>query len=350
MGTRLIARQRKRVPIGLDDYLAFFAAMGATASTILYGFLIRTGVGYHIYDQQWEVIRTLTSELESKLYFCFEILYTLNSGAAKISALLFYIRVFPIRSLQRASYISIAVLASLTIAFLLISFFACRPFSANWSYELRSNGSCMNRKPSFIVSCIATIITDFLVLSLPLKTIWSLQMEKKIKLGLICVLASGIVVTVFSFVRLYFVVNVDYAYDFTYTGTRAMFFTALEPALMTTCISLPMLYSLFPKRSKTGSAHADKSQMLKPLYGLGRSRRDRREFEPIDESRPNDYDLHTSPVANVEGAPGAGFDDNITVHETFSVREEALRPGDTFNGPDPSLSRGFSTKAWAERI
>ncbi|KAI2637996.1 hypothetical protein GGS26DRAFT_437093 [Hypomontagnella submonticulosa] len=71
IGTRFVARQRKRIPVGWDDFLAFTAGLGATASVTIFGFLIRTGVGYHIYDHEWDTVRALTFELESKVSFNF---------------------------------------------------------------------------------------------------------------------------------------------------------------------------------------------------------------------------------------------------------------------------------------
>ncbi|KAI0011631.1 hypothetical protein F4779DRAFT_192723 [Xylariaceae sp. FL0662B] len=311
--------------------------------------LIRTGVGYHIYDSRWDTPQAMTFELELKLYFCFEILYTLNSGLAKTSALLLYLRVFPTGWTRRASYISIACIATITLTFLLISFLACRPFSANWAFQLRKNGYCMDRNPSFIVSCILTIMTDLLVLALPLRPIWGLQMDKKIKLGLICVFVSGIVVTVFSFIRLYFVAKADYAYDFTYTGAKAMFFTALEPALMVMCISLPMLYTLFPKRS---SQQRGVGYQLKPrtLYALGRSlgRNNKRRFTPIEDTRLINYDVTDLPQTDPDQRSVEASNETITVWEAFSVRAEPARPGKTFGGPAPPLSVPYSATAWSE--
>nr|QOV03398.1 hypothetical protein HMg6350.t1 [Hypomontagnella monticulosa] len=309
--------------------------------------VIRTGVGYHIYDHEWDTVRAMTFELESKLYFAYETLYTVDTGLAKISTLLFYLRVFPTKSMQRSSWLAIGCITILTVTFFLISFLACRPFSANWTYELRNNEHCMDRKPSFIVSCVFTILTDFLVLGLPLRPIWGLKMEKKIKLGLICVFASGIIVTVFSFIRLYFVVAIDYAFDFPYTGVPAMFFTTLEPCLMVMCISLPMLYTLFPKRSdKNNSSYANKPRTAGPLYTFGRGRNSR--FTPIEESRLTNYDMNVLPTKKDSRESLDLSHEAITVQETFTVQEEAARPGEALSGPNPALVKPYSAVAWSE--
>ncbi|KAL7619425.1 hypothetical protein AAE478_009964 [Parahypoxylon ruwenzoriense] len=201
----------------------------------------------------------------------------------------------------------------------------------------------MDRKPTFIVSCVATILTDLLVLALPLRPIWTLKMENKTKLGLMCVFALGILVTIFSCIRLYFVINVDYYYDFTYTAADAMFFTALEPALMVMCISLPMLYTLFPKRSQ--KMQKSSSGQKKPRIPLSFCKLSH--FSRIEESQLTNYAVCVQ-TKNPNREPIEVSNDSIIVQESFSVREEPARPEDMLGGPDRWLPKRYSTVAWSQ--
>ncbi|KAI1179932.1 hypothetical protein F4777DRAFT_532589 [Nemania sp. FL0916] len=350
LGARFISHRLKAVPIGLDECLLVLAGLGVTASTTIFGFLIRTGIGYHINDPRWDTIRAANAVLEAKLYFAFEILYTVNTGLAKTSALLFFIRVFPTASMRKASYISIGGIGILTAVFLLISLLACRPISANWTFELRNNASCIDRKPSFIVSCVATIVTDFLILGLPIWPIWNLKTNRSTKVKLIFIFVAGIVVTIFSIVRLHFIIKVDYAFDFTGTSQYAIFFTAFEPGLMIICISLPMIYSLFPKHSQKSGDSRSKSQDSRGfLDKVGWRRHKGNEyFVPIDESDPTH---HRSRVVIGKGSDRESVEmwhETIIVQETFTVSEEPARSGVPQSGVAQGLPTPYSAVAWSE--
>jgi hypothetical protein len=69
--------------------------------------------------------------------------------------------------------------------------FACRPISASWDPTLFLTAVCINRGAIYIATAVIGVVTDFLVIILPVPTIWGLHMHMKQKLGLLGVFGVG---------------------------------------------------------------------------------------------------------------------------------------------------------------
>ena len=52
-------------------------------------------------------------------------------------------------------------------------------------------GHCIDVRASFIVTAVINVISDFSILLLPLKSIWGLHMQRKRKIALSAVFATG---------------------------------------------------------------------------------------------------------------------------------------------------------------
>lgn len=104
--------------------------------------------------------------------------------------LCFYLRVFVNKNLRRATLASMVFVVTWNVANILQVFLICRPFKA--TYDLSVVGTCGDRIGSFIAIGSFNIITDILILSLPMSTIWSLKMKKAAKAGITIVFCMGL--------------------------------------------------------------------------------------------------------------------------------------------------------------
>lgn len=111
-----------------------------------------------------------------------EILYAFNLGWTKLSLLLMYYRIFRVPYFKKMAWIvGTFVLAwVITVTFLFV--FICIPVEKLWYPDLP--GRCINQVGTWIANASSTIMTDVIILLLPLQPIWKLQLGKQEKLGL----------------------------------------------------------------------------------------------------------------------------------------------------------------------
>jgi hypothetical protein len=143
------------------------------------------GVGLHI----TETIANLPVIL--KLMVAYALIYTGCISILKLSVLFFYLRVFLNPGMQLATKITLGVVGAWTIANILMLFLMCRPFASN--YDLTVKGECADQPTIFIAIGAFNIITDVVILVLPLPTIWGLKAAKQKKIGLTVIFLFGLV-------------------------------------------------------------------------------------------------------------------------------------------------------------
>ncbi len=116
--------------------------------------------------------------------------YQISIFCLKTSILLLYMRIFTTsRTLRYTSWVIILI----TFLFYSIGFFmaifSCRPRRKIW-YPM-TEGTCIEWAPGQLVNSVINIVTDVLILVLPMREVWRLQMPRKQKVGLIAIFAVG---------------------------------------------------------------------------------------------------------------------------------------------------------------
>lgn len=120
-------------------------------------------------------------------------LYNPQLGLVKSSVLFFLLRLgghklFLRRSIQILNWSNIALL----IAVLFASIFTCVPINKYWD-RATVPGVCNNEAMQYLVTSGFTVLTDILVLTIPVKIVVDLQVARKMKIILISLLCSGVV-------------------------------------------------------------------------------------------------------------------------------------------------------------
>lgn len=110
---------------------------------------------------------------------------------------MFFVRIF---GAKRSFNISVAVVLCIVWAWaimvILECFLLCRPFAYNWDKSV--GGSCGDRRAAFIVAGVLNVITDLMVMGLPLPHVWTLKLNMQKKIGLTSVFCVGIVYATLS--------------------------------------------------------------------------------------------------------------------------------------------------------
>lgn len=145
------------------------------------------GVGYHVPYLQAkdpEIVATW-----GKYLVAIATIYFGGVNIPKLAILGLYKRLFPTRGILLVIHILMAVLVALTISTTVTNLAACRPFSANWDSTVKA--TCINKEAFFIWGSIPNIITDIIILILPMRVVWNLHATRRMKIGLTITFAVG---------------------------------------------------------------------------------------------------------------------------------------------------------------
>jgi hypothetical protein len=189
---RFWARTDVKAGWHLDDYLMLLAALSIWVTVacgtamVLYG-----GIGFHAMVQvpMADIIITL------KLLIVAEIMYAVELGLIKVSLLLLYLRLFGVDSKFKIIIWSATfVVVAWAFSIILEAFLLCSPFPAN--YDPTIPGVCGDRNAAFVSAGVLNMITDLMVMAIPVPYIISLNLRLSRKIALIVCFCLGILYVV----------------------------------------------------------------------------------------------------------------------------------------------------------
>ncbi len=108
-------------------------------------------------------------------------IYFVNVVIPKLGILVFYKRLFPLRTAQYIIYITGATLICSAVVDTILWLAECSPFARNFNPDIP--GRCLEAQFLVWIS-IPNIVTDCIMLLLPLPIIWKLPNPTRIKVGL----------------------------------------------------------------------------------------------------------------------------------------------------------------------
>ncbi|BDD56021.1 hypothetical protein MPDQ_003243 [Monascus purpureus] len=221
---RIIARLKRRLHFGVDDYLCF------TALVLLYGMFVELilwctigGNGAHDAD-----ITPQTRRNFYRIFLSNQFLYFVLCPVVKISIVCFYRRVFSIPRFQQFSFGLNCLMGTWSAGIFFACAGQCRPLRAYWDHS------------------VFNVVMDFVILGMPIPIIWRLQKAWHEKLELTAVFAVGGFVCFASIYRIVVLFYIDPA-DTTYTVYKATLWTHIEPSVGLTCSCLPTIRGLLPR-------------------------------------------------------------------------------------------------------
>ena len=119
-----------------------------------------------------------------------EYVYLIGVNVPKLAILALYRRLFPNKRLRIIVYILAVILIGLIISTVIVASVACRPYAANWDHKL-PGAVCIDKEAFFIYSSLPNIITDVVMLALPMPVVWKLHTSARMKVGLTATFIVG---------------------------------------------------------------------------------------------------------------------------------------------------------------
>nr|XP_036578664.1 uncharacterized protein CTRU02_11254 [Colletotrichum truncatum]KAF6785996.1 integral membrane protein [Colletotrichum truncatum] len=117
------------------------------------------------------------------------ITYSTSVSFSKLSILTFYLRLSPERTFRIIVYILLGIVAAYTVAYQLLIIFQCQPVSMSW--DINAKGTCIGKLIPMMTLSVANIFIDIVILLIPIKVVWSLQMARRQKMSLVLLFATG---------------------------------------------------------------------------------------------------------------------------------------------------------------
>lgn len=246
VGLRILARRMKNISLWIDDWLIIAALVPSCAHVFGMGvYAVSRGLGKHVWADPPDAQYAWAIGL-----FIAELGYFVTIACVKWSILAFYWRSFKIRSSVKIPIYILAVIVLLwATAVILVTIFQCQPTSAWWNrfnptHPLQPDQyKCtVDSVKFFYGNAIPTIVTDVLMLALPLPYITKLQLPKGQKWALAGIFLVGLFVTIVSIVRLNYLLQGNLTSpDITWNFVDIALWSVLEGNVAIFCACLPFL-------------------------------------------------------------------------------------------------------------
>lgn len=117
-----------------------------------------------------------------QLNYAYNILNVSCYMIVKISIMLLYLRIFTSRKFHIATWMCIAFVAMIAIANTLVAIFACTPVQSFYNREIAVR--CIDEVAWYWSTAVLNIVTDVIILILPLPVLWSVQMSLSRKIAI----------------------------------------------------------------------------------------------------------------------------------------------------------------------
>ncbi|EFR05444.1 integral membrane protein [Nannizzia gypsea CBS 118893] len=225
----------------LSDYLIVLGLIFTIGTAVLAMVaVIDGGAGLHMYQANEHQLLMLL-----KTFVAGPVIWSTATTFTKLSILSFYHKVFGSKhSMRIAVYIESIITIALYLAGVLEPFLLCRPFSYTWDKSV--NGTCGNATKAYLAVAVTNLIVDLSIYLLPIPVLWKLQMNRTKRVALCSIFGVGLVVCIFSGLRIYAVLTLN-VNDYSHSMIKDITFGGLEVELGTINACLPFYRPLVAK-------------------------------------------------------------------------------------------------------
>lgn len=257
--------------LGSDDWTmlaALFFSCGYFVEIILAKI---EGIGFAMstltLDNMLNIIK-ITLSIQLTYYACVSFI--------KFSILCMYLRLFAAADALRRICIGLIVFHALFLVVCLsVTLAQCQPLGKMWDLLGEVKGTCINTTAFFYFTSSFNILTDIIILALPIRTLMGINRPRKEKIALVSIFGIGTFATITSIIRLHTIYTYTYAVDPFQEGILVNLWSILEVNVAIICATAPALKPLFHpeaiKKIKQGSNYVQPKRSEYEFHSQGRS-------------------------------------------------------------------------------
>ncbi|KAL8925809.1 MAG: hypothetical protein Q9208_003306 [Pyrenodesmia sp. 3 TL-2023] len=286
---RLVCRRQMKVPVSYDDYTIIAGLVFTLGLCLCQAYSVEFGSGRHF-------IATGLSKFQTnvKIQYAFAYLWSVAIACIKISILIFYRRLFPQRNTSAKWRLCHLLLCIASVALGVISIFGtafqCTPVAFTWDRTI-PGGHCIDFRAFSRFTAIMNIVTDILILAMPMPIVWSLHLEKSKKIGICALFLLGGFVCFTTIIRFVYLETLWHGMDQTWDNVNIAIWSCVEPCIAIVSACLPIMGPLLRTHLVSFSTLAFRSRSKKPSHnssgytGESASRKSKRGFGSLGEGK-----------------------------------------------------------------
>ncbi|KAN0072205.1 hypothetical protein V8E54_009934 [Elaphomyces granulatus] len=242
---RCYSRSITKVAYCWDDYLifaSFISNIGLCAVSII--IVYNGGVGRHISD-------VLKDDPElvigwAKGILAIELIYLSSVALPKLSILCFYMRIFVCRKSRIFAGIVMGFVILNWAVFSISAILQCRPVAYWWDKSIQG-GVCFNVQIFYRATCVPNIVTDVMILALPITSLMQLKLPLFKKIALCFIFLTGSVGILASVYRFSLFLSTDAFTDRTWTTVSLEVSSVVESGMYLAAACLPLMRPVIGK-------------------------------------------------------------------------------------------------------
>ncbi|KAK5118770.1 hypothetical protein LTR85_007976 [Meristemomyces frigidus] len=243
-GFFVIARCVARISahqFGYDDY----AIVASMAFSVVLSVSMQSAV-VHGYGEHKADLTPTQLHTALRWFFIEQTQYKMVICLNKVAVVLLYKRIFVTKTFQLVCWVVLGIVISWTVASIAATIFQCTPVPAAWDSKIPGS-TCINTTSFWMAYAIINILTDVLVLALPIPEIFRLHLNLRQRVGLCGVFLLGGFVVLCGIMRIFAVVHDDRSKDTTYDFIPRNIWSLVEANVGIICACLPILKHPFTR-------------------------------------------------------------------------------------------------------
>ncbi|KAJ5788568.1 hypothetical protein N7457_003558 [Penicillium paradoxum] len=236
---RILARKMTGSKLFMDDYLILVALLFKYACSSGVVGLLYNGLGSHI-----TMIPAKNLVVYFQIGYSNNFIYTGCIAFIKFSILALYKRLFAVRHMTIAVNLMFGFICLWVVGVYVAGALICIPASKFWDQSIE--GACLDPAKFNYGLQIPNILSDLILLVMPMRVVWTLPIPKSQKMLLSGVFLVGGLTLIFDCFRLDAMIKlVGQGPDITYNQVPVVVWTCIEAAVGITAACLPNLRPLF---------------------------------------------------------------------------------------------------------
>ncbi|KAL5380745.1 hypothetical protein DPSP01_007546 [Paraphaeosphaeria sporulosa] len=254
VGLRYYARYLTSTQFGAEDVIIPFALLAEVGLCVVGILMVKeAGTGRHLAFNIQRDPDSFTKHFKGIIVN--EFLHPAAVAFPKLVVVILYLRVFTNKLERGIAWGLFGVIIATFISFFVATCVQCTPFAYSWDKSI-PGGRCFDTVAFAYSSSVPNIVTDLVVVFLPIRTVLDLKISTVRKTGLMLIFLTGSVGIIASVVRTVVFAKTNILDDITFTNVPLINWTIIEPGLylLAACaLSFKPLFRMVAKALHLGS-------------------------------------------------------------------------------------------------